>query len=418
MLRMVHAADIHLDTPYRRHDEAVRARLLEAGREAFTRLIDLALERQADALLIAGDLFDNDWLTLATERVLVDELTRATSAGVTVVYATGNHDPGRANYRAMGIEWPAERFHLVASRQPRQIAIERAGEVVGWVVAAGHQTPREDRDLAAAFPRAPGPEPAVGLLHAQVVGAAAVEQHHSYAPTSLDSLGPQLCLLGAGSHPPAPGSAGRSAGSLCGQRAGPAIRRGGRQGGVGGDAGSRRRARDRVSGAGAGALGDAGAGRARGGAHRGGREGRGGGGFRRSPERGAARPGVDSARGLARSLSAGASLLASGDERTELAVQLREDLDVLDVEVRDRGLHRPLDLDAHRDQPHLLGQTLALLARAATDDTELDRITPSELAGAEAGDATERRAYLRELLQDLDAEAAERLLRDSGRHEA
>ena len=94
MLRIVHAADIHLDTPYRRHDEAVRARLREAGREAFTRLIDLALERQADALLIAGDLFDNELLTLATERVLVDELTRATGAGLTVVYATGNHDPG------------------------------------------------------------------------------------------------------------------------------------------------------------------------------------------------------------------------------------------------------------------------------------------------------------------------------------
>ena len=190
MFRFVHAADVHLDTPYRRHDEAVRARLLEAGREALTRLIDLALEREVDALLLAGDLFDNDWLTLATERVLVDELTRATSAGLTVVYATGNHDPGRANYRAMGIGWPEERFHVVASRQPRQIAVEREGEMVGWVVAAGHQTPHEDRDLAAAFPPAPGPEPAVGLLHAQVMSAAAADQHDRYAPTSLDSLDP------------------------------------------------------------------------------------------------------------------------------------------------------------------------------------------------------------------------------------
>ena len=246
MLRIVHAADIHLDTPYRRHDEAVRARLLEAGREAFTRLIDLALECQADALLIAGDLFDNDWLTLATERVLVDELTRATSAGLTVVYATGNHDPGRANYRAMGIEWPAERFHLVGSRQPRQIAIERDGEVVGWVVVAGHQTPREDRDLAATFPRAPGPEPAVGLLHAQVVGADSIDQHHSYAPTTLESLDSGYAYWALGHihqrqelrrDPPV-----RYAGNVQGRQFG----RGGRQGGVGGDAGSRRRARDRV----------------------------------------------------------------------------------------------------------------------------------------------------------------------------
>ena len=198
MLRIVHAADIHLDTPYRRHDEAVRARLREAGREAFTRLVDLALEREVDALLLAGDLFDNEWLTLATERVLVDELTRATNAGLTVVYATGNHDPGRANYRAMGIGWPEERFHVVASRQPRSIAVEREGDVVGWVVAAGHQTPHEDRDLAAAFPPAPGPEPAVALLHAQVMSAAAAEQHDRYAPTTLDGLDPSYAYWALG----------------------------------------------------------------------------------------------------------------------------------------------------------------------------------------------------------------------------
>ena len=108
-----------------------------------------------------------------------------------------------------------------------------------------------------------------------------------------------------------------------------------------------------------------------------------------------------------------APLLASGDERAELAAQLREDLGVLDVAVRDRGLHRPVDIEAHRDQPHLLGQTLALLARAETDDTALEGITPIELAGSRGGDAAERRDYLRDLLRDLDAEAAVRLLRES-----
>jgi len=96
-----------------------------------------------------------------------------------------------------------------------------------------------------------------------------------------------------------------------------------------------------------------------------------------------------------------------------LAPQVREDLGVLDVEVRDRGLYRPVDIGAHRDQPHLLGQTLALLTRAATDDAALEGITPTELAASQGGDAAERRDYLRGLLRDLDAEAAVRLLRES-----
>ena len=108
-----------------------------------------------------------------------------------------------------------------------------------------------------------------------------------------------------------------------------------------------------------------------------------------------------------------APLLASADERTELAAQLREDLGVLDVEVRDRGLHRPLDLKSYRDQPHLLGQTLELLARAATDDAALESISPTQLAGGDGGDEVARREYLRELLEGLDTAAGERLLRDS-----
>lgn len=412
MFRIVHAADIHLDTPYRRHDEAVRARLREAGREAFVRLIDLALERQADALLIAGDLFDNELLTLATERVLVDELTRATSAGLTVVYATGNHDPGRANYRAMGIDWPDERFHLVASRQPRQIAIERDGEVVGWVVAAGHQTPREDRDLAAAFPHAPGPEPAVGLVHAHVVGAASIDQHHSYAPTSLGSLDPSYAYWALGHihhrqevrlDPPV-----HYSGNVQGRQFGEEGAKGALvvtlEGGAAPEiefhalapvrweslepagldaAHTLQDVKTAVVAAFRGPQSDA-----------------------PPDQEWILRVDLSGACPLA-------STLTNADERTELAAQLREDLGVLDAEVRDRGLHRPVDIEAHRDQPHLLGQTLALLARAATDDDALDGIAPDQLAGGDSGDAAERRAYLRELLEDLDAEAAARLLRES-----
>ena len=412
MLRIVHAADIHLDTPYRRHDEAVRARLQEAGREAFIRLIDLALEREADALLIAGDLFDNDWLTLATERVLVDELTRATSAGLTVVYATGNHDPGRANYRAMSIGWPADRFHLVASRQPRQIAIEREGEVVGWVVAAGHQTPREDRDLAATFPPAPGPEPAVALLHAQVMSAAAANQHDRYAPAALDSLDPSYAYWALGhihqrqqvrSDPPV-----RYSGNVQGRH----FNEDGAKGALvvtlepGAAPGIECHALAPVRWE---TLDPQGLETAR----------------NLTDVHAAVRAAFDGPRSDAppdqewilrvdlRGACPLAPLLASADERTELAAQLREDLGVLDVEVRDRGLHRPVDIEAHRDQPHLLGQTLALLARAATDDAALDGITPVQLAGGDGAETIERRAYLRELLQDMDAEAAVRLLRES-----
>ena len=283
---------------------------------------------------------------------------------------------------------------------------------MGWVVAAGHQTPREDRDLAATFPLAPGPEPAVALLHAQVMSAAAAEQHDRYAPAALDSLHPSYAYWALGHihqrqevwrDPPV-----HYSGNLQGRQFGEEGAKGALvvalERGAAPEVEFHALAPVRWESLEPEGL-DA--------AHT-------------LPEiKAAVVTAFDARRGDAppdqewilrvdlHGASELASLLGSADERAELAAQLRDDLGVLDVEVRDRGLHRPVDIEAHRDQPHLLGQTVALLGRAATDDDALDEVTPDQLAGGDGADAAERRAYLRELLQDLDAEAAVRLLRQS-----
>ena len=58
MLRIVHIADCHLDAPCASLDAGVRARVRAAEREAFARVCALAGEREAHALVIAGDVFE------------------------------------------------------------------------------------------------------------------------------------------------------------------------------------------------------------------------------------------------------------------------------------------------------------------------------------------------------------------------
>ena len=190
---------------------------------------------------LPGDLFDNEWLTLATERVLVDELTRATSAGLTVVYATGNHDPGRANYRAMGIELAGGAASIWSRRASREVDCRRARGRRGGMGRRGgaSDAARGPRSGCGIPARRPGPEPAVALLHAQVMSAVSGRAARSLRPDHAGRPGPQLCLLGAGPHSPAPRGAARSTGPLSRQRAGPAPCGGRRQGSIGGDAGCR-----------------------------------------------------------------------------------------------------------------------------------------------------------------------------------
>ena len=418
-MRIVHAADIHLDTPYRRHDAALRQRLQDAGREAFSALVDLTIQEDADALLIAGDLFDNEWLTIATERVLTSELARLTDAGVTVVYATGNHDPGRTNYRAANIDWPSAGFHLLNSRTPRRIPIHRGDDRVGWVVAAGHQTTHESTNLAASFPPAPGPEPAVALLHADVggaQGAAHDEAGNVYAPAALSDLNPSYAYWALGHIHKRQRLREDS----------PAWYPGNLQGRDFGESGAK--------GALVVDLNPPAAPHVR---------------FHPlAPVRWEELPSPDlrsadtitilqgliwadferlresdgnvlpDREWILRVNLAGpcplVDVLRRADERNELAEDLCTALGVLDIEVRDAGLYPPIDPTRYVGQQHVLGEALELVNLARVDNSILARLAPEELALAdEHPDGPERLAYLRELLDGLDFAAAERMLREN-----
>jgi DNA repair exonuclease SbcCD nuclease subunit len=85
---IVHAADVHLETvfPDVRGGGARRAALADA----FERIVDLALERNADILTIGGDLYESERAGPATARFLFAAFARF---GKPVFVAPGNHDP-------------------------------------------------------------------------------------------------------------------------------------------------------------------------------------------------------------------------------------------------------------------------------------------------------------------------------------
>lgn len=93
--RFVHAADIHLDSPLRSlalRDPDLAELIGNATRRAFVRIIDLCLEEQVDALLIAGDLYDGDQTSMKTARFLAEQLRRLDEAGIRTFIIRGNHD--------------------------------------------------------------------------------------------------------------------------------------------------------------------------------------------------------------------------------------------------------------------------------------------------------------------------------------
>ena len=89
-MKLLHTADLHLDSPFagKRPEEAEARR--EQQRAVLRRIFDLAQREACDLILIAGDLFDGKYVTPETERLC---LRLFSEAGIPVVISPGNHDP-------------------------------------------------------------------------------------------------------------------------------------------------------------------------------------------------------------------------------------------------------------------------------------------------------------------------------------
>ena len=123
---------------------------------------------------IAGDLFERSEVGPAALHHALARLARVREAGIAVILASGNHDPGRA------LE-PLAQAGCTLALTHEPVTLELTGDdgaPLGHVVAIGHAGASESANLAALMPPAPGPV-SIAVLHAQVDGAAGARDRYS-----------------------------------------------------------------------------------------------------------------------------------------------------------------------------------------------------------------------------------------------
>src|SRR5512140_3105836 len=183
MFTFVHAADLHLDSPFRalRADERSAALLREATFGAFARVVDLCLRERAAFLLLAGDLYDAKDRSVRARLALRRELGRLDAAGIRTFIVHGNHDPLAEDVRGIGLPASAHVF----GPQWEEVKVERDGRVLCRVQGVSYPHEKVTENLSRHFRRT-GPELTIGLLHAN---AGADASHANYAPCTLEELG-------------------------------------------------------------------------------------------------------------------------------------------------------------------------------------------------------------------------------------
>lgn len=181
----VHAADLHLDTPFHGIGQVsprIGDALRDASLDAFDALIALTIRVEARFLLLAGDLYDGINRGIRAQQRFLRGLERLSARGIQTFIVHGNHDP-LSGWSAIK-HWP-EGVHVFGSEAVESHPLRHDGETYATVHGISYGQAAVKENLSLRFRRGSEPGLQIGLLHANIGQNG---DHAPYSPASLDDL--------------------------------------------------------------------------------------------------------------------------------------------------------------------------------------------------------------------------------------
>ena len=183
--RFVHAADLHLDSPFTgirsAAPENVAKTLYSATFDTYSNIIDLCISERVDALLVAGDIYDGADRSLRAQQAFIDGLRSLDAAGIRSFVCHGNHDPLDGWEARLAYPDGCHRFGSDFE------AVPLFPDDPELAVVYGISYPTRDvyDNLVQRLGKVDESPFTIGLLHANVGGNT---DHAQYAPCSVDDL--------------------------------------------------------------------------------------------------------------------------------------------------------------------------------------------------------------------------------------
>jgi DNA repair exonuclease SbcCD nuclease subunit len=180
--RFIHAADLHLGSPFQgltTKDASLAEIFIEASRTAFSALVDQAIDRAVDFMIVAGDVYDGDWKDNKIGLFFNREIARLDRAGIPVFLLKGNHDAESVITKTITLPANVRDFPV---NKPGSFKLEHLKVALH---GQGFAERSANDNLSLGYP---APEPGwfnIGVLHTSLTGR---EPHAAYAPCSIEDL--------------------------------------------------------------------------------------------------------------------------------------------------------------------------------------------------------------------------------------
>lgn len=184
--RFLHAADLHLDSPFRglaSLPAVIRDRIITSTERALERLIAIAIKERVDFIVLSGDIYDASSRSLRAQMMFQAAMQQLTEHRIQAFIVHGNHDP--EDGEKARLTWPDTVHFFSAEHVEMKRAYNRAGEVVAHVHGMSYPTAAVTDNLALQYKVRDANAFNIALLHCNVDGDQA---HEPYAPCTKQQL--------------------------------------------------------------------------------------------------------------------------------------------------------------------------------------------------------------------------------------
>ncbi|MDP5274575.1 metallophosphoesterase family protein [Chengkuizengella axinellae] len=185
--RFIHAADLHLDSPFRGYMSIPSAEITSCIKEstftAFRSLVDLAIREEVQFVVLSGDIYDLSDRSLRAQIRFQREMLRLGQYNIQVFIIHGNHDPEDGN-RA-DLKWPAH-VHFFSSKQADMIPVyDSNGNELAHIYGISYPTKSVKNSLIPKFKIIDSNQYNIALLHTNLDSN---PSHDNYAPSRKEDM--------------------------------------------------------------------------------------------------------------------------------------------------------------------------------------------------------------------------------------
>ncbi|MFS0671916.1 metallophosphoesterase family protein [Ornithinibacillus sp. 179-J 7C1 HS] len=185
-ISFIHAADLHLDSPFNGLSDINQELFQEIRKSTFTalqNLVDTAIKKKVDFVLLVGDLFDNEKQSLKAQISLRNAFEELQRHHIEVYLSYGNHDFIEGNIYP--ITYP-ENVHVFPDEQVHTFIYEKdnnpLAQIYGFSYERRSLTDNKVKEFKNVNPHIPYH---IAMLHGSIESNT---EHDTYAPFRLGDL--------------------------------------------------------------------------------------------------------------------------------------------------------------------------------------------------------------------------------------